>query len=173
MLIKRIIGFVLAIGLQYVFFDKMLMSGYVHPFPYILFILLLPFEVPGYVLLSSAFLLGLGVDIFSNSLGVHATACVLIAGLRPMLVRSLVKRMPHDNKIKPNISSLGFSKYLFYAGVLTLIHHLCVFSLEILNWGDWADIIRRSVFSGIFTMIWILIFQYLFTSRKQKRTQRI
>ncbi|MFA8451042.1 MAG: hypothetical protein ACEPOW_10140 [Bacteroidales bacterium] len=170
---KRFFSFIALIILQVFFFDKMQFNIFLHPFPYVLFILSLPFEIPGYLLLFSAFFLGLGVDFMTNSMGFHTAACVLMAGLRPFVIRSLIKRIEDTNKLSPNIASLGVNRYLAYAASLIFIHHICLFALEAFNIIDIFKIIQRSILSGLFTLLWVLIFQYLFTKRNSKKTRTV
>ncbi|MFZ4059415.1 MAG: rod shape-determining protein MreD, partial [Ferruginibacter sp.] len=72
---RNISRFFLLILLQVLVFNNMHLNGYINPYVYVLFILLLPFETPQWLLLISAFLLGFGVDLFSDTMGMHTAAC--------------------------------------------------------------------------------------------------
>src|SRR5690554_1934845 len=77
---------------QVLIFNQIHFGGYITPFVYILFIMLLPLHSPRYLLMISGFLLGLTIDVFSNTLGMHAAATVFIAYVRPFILRSISNR---------------------------------------------------------------------------------
>ncbi|HBH47981.1 MAG TPA: rod shape-determining protein MreD, partial [Bacteroidales bacterium] len=81
---RNIIRFALVVLVQILIFNNIELGGYLNPYVYTLFILLLPFETPGWVVLISGFLLGFSVDIFSETLGMHTAATVFMAYLRPI-----------------------------------------------------------------------------------------
>ena len=91
-LIKYAIIFVVLVLIQVLFLNQVQFSGFVNPYIYILFIMLLPLKAPRYAILIGAFLLGLSVDIFSNTLGIHAFASVFIAYVRPVIIRVITNR---------------------------------------------------------------------------------
>ena len=84
---KNIIRFVVLILVQVLVLNHINFFGYLDPYLYVLFILMLPFEIPGWMLLISAFLLGLGIDLFSGTSGIHTAASVFMAFCRPAMLR--------------------------------------------------------------------------------------
>ena len=91
---KDIARFFILIAVQVLILDHVNFYGYANPALYLYFILLLPFEVPGWLLLTSAFLMGFGIDSFSNSVGLHSATAVFVAFLRPRAVR--IARAPAE-----------------------------------------------------------------------------
>jgi rod shape-determining protein MreD len=79
MIIQNVIRFIAALLLQGLIFNQIGIGAYLFPMFYVYYILMLPFETKGWVLLITSFLLGLGVDFFSNSLGLHSTASLCMA----------------------------------------------------------------------------------------------
>lgn len=75
---KYAIMFVSLVLVQVLILNNIQFSGFVNPYVYVLFILLLPFTIPGYLLLGLSFLMGISIDIFSNTLGLHAAASVFL-----------------------------------------------------------------------------------------------
>jgi rod shape-determining protein MreD len=67
-------------------FSNITFSPYICPFVYPLFILLLPFSTPQWLLMLLGFSTGLVLDFFLGPLGFHAASCLLIAYLRPYLI---------------------------------------------------------------------------------------
>lgn len=86
-LLKYTIMLVVLVLLQVLLLNNIQFSGYINPYMYVLFILLLPFETPRYLLLLLGFFLGLLVDIFSNTPGFHASATTFLAFCAPIPFR--------------------------------------------------------------------------------------
>ena len=89
--------------LQVLVFDNVQIRGYINPYIYVLFILLIPFETPPWLLLISAFLLGFGVDLFSDTMGMHTAASVFMAFCRPGILRMVFSSKDYEIGISPGI----------------------------------------------------------------------
>ena len=89
---RNIIRFLILILFQVLVLDNILLNGYLNPYFYVLFIILMPFETPRWLLLISGFLLGLSVDLFENTLGMHAAATVFMALVRPWVLSIFAPR---------------------------------------------------------------------------------
>ena len=83
---RNIIRFLFLVFIQVLVFNNIQVSGLINPYIYVIFILLLPFETPKWAILGLAFLLGISVDLFTNTPGMHSTATVLMAFLRPYVL---------------------------------------------------------------------------------------
>ena len=94
--LKNIFRFFLLILLQVLVFDNMHINGYINPYLYVLFILLIPFETPQWLLLLTAFALGFGVDLFSDTMGMHTAACVFMAFCRPGVLRMVFSTKDYE-----------------------------------------------------------------------------
>jgi hypothetical protein len=86
-LLVNIFRFILLLAVQIVIFNNMNFLGFIMPLPYLLFIILYPVNGNRSGLLITSFLLGLTMDVFSNSGGVHAAACVTLAYFRPYIFK--------------------------------------------------------------------------------------
>ena len=89
----NIFRFVLLVFLQVFVLNNVQFSGFVNPYLYIMFIMLLPFEISGWFMLVLAFLIGLVIDVASDTMGYHTIATVFMAYLRFHLLRYIA---PHD-----------------------------------------------------------------------------
>jgi hypothetical protein len=139
--------------------------GYINPYPYILFVLVFPFNANRSLYLVIAFLTGLTIDMFANSGGMHAAASLFIAYIRPIALRLTFGVSYEYNAIKlPNVS---FYERLIYISSLVFIHHLVLFSLEVFNITNIIYILKKTLFTGIFTSILCLMFNILFSSRQE------
>lgn len=166
---KNSFRFILLLLLQIYIFDNIELLGFLNPYVYVLFILLLPLETPRTLLLITAFFMGLSIDYFLNSIGINIAACVLIAYLRPGLIKALSRRSELDPGIKIGIRDLGFRWFFAYTSILVVIHHLTLFFLEVFRFNEFFDTLKRSLFSAAFTIIIIIISQYLFFKPKKHK----
>ena len=139
------------------------------PYPYILFILLLPFETPNVLLFLLAFLLGLTVDAFYDTPGLHAAACVLLALVRVLFISVTVQKDGFDNEPEPTLSIMGFRWFLTYALILTFIHHTFLLLLEAFSFSELLFILQRVVTSSIFTVFLMLITGLLFFRKPERK----
>ena len=153
---------------QIVILDKILLGGYINPYLYILFILTLPFETPKWLLLITAFITGLMVDMFSNTVGLHTAACVFMAYCRPGVLTMVSSRQDYEPGIRPIIRDLGFSWFFSYSLILVSLHHLALFYLEAFVFADFFHTLWRTVLSIIFTMLLLIISQYILYRTKNR-----
>ena len=160
--IKNILRFIILILVQVTILDNINFGGYVNPFLYVYFILLLPFEIPGWLLLISAFMMGISIDIFENTMGVNAAATVLMAFFRPVVLGSLSSGKEYEKNSKPSITSYGFTWFFTYSLILIFIHHLTLFYLEVFRFTHFFATLQRVALSTIFTLILVIIIQYIF-----------
>jgi len=129
----------------------------------------MPFKFSRGLQMVLAFTLGFTLDSFHHNPGFHASACVLIAYLRPFLINILI---PHEgsetNYEEPSLKSMGgFGPYLVYAGLLTFLHNTWLFFLEALQFGNFWEFIIKTLLSTLVSLLLIIITELLF-SRKQK-----
>lgn len=158
---KYIIMFVVLVLVQVLILNNIQFSGLINPYIYILFVLLLPFTIPGYFLLGFSFLLGISIDIFSNTPGLHAGATVFLGFLRPGIARLTSSREFIEKGTTPNLEQLGFASFLKYVVIATLAHHLFLFYAETFSFGGFFETFLRFILSSIFTIIIILASQFI------------
>jgi rod shape-determining protein MreD len=165
---KYIARFILIVTIQVLILNNIFFIGYINPFAYIFFLILLPISISKNQLLFLSFFLGLAIDMFQNSMGSHAFACVLIAYLRNSVLESLVPQIRNKNQgsIEFSIHEFGLQSSIIYVSILTLIHHLALFSLEIFEFKP-IFILLKTIPSSICSIILIISFQYLFIKNKK------
>ncbi|MHC1777200.1 MAG: rod shape-determining protein MreD [Lentimicrobium sp.] len=164
---KDILRFFVLIALQVLLLDHVNLGGYINPSLYVFFILLLPFEVPGWALLISAFLIGLGVDLFSNSTGLNAAASVFMAYIRPWVVRRAGAPADYEGNLKPGIADMGFRWFLLYSLILIFAHQLVIALLDAFSFAEIGMISIRLLLSTLFTLSLVIIAEYLFMRRRK------
>jgi rod shape-determining protein MreD len=150
---------------QVLIFNNIEIGGYINPYIYILFIILLPFETPAWITLSLAFLMGLLVDIFSETLGMHTSATVFMAFLRPYILSYFAPRDGYESGSYPRIFYYGLPWFIKYATLMVFTHHLFLFYVEMFKFQDFFATLLRVILSTLFSSILIIISQY-FVFRK-------
>ena len=163
---KYILSFVLLVLLQVLLLNNINLTVLdISPFLYILFILILPFEVPRWLLLLSGFVLGLTVDIFSDSIGVHAFATVFLAFLRPHVINLIASRQGYEIGTQPRLYYYGFLWFLKYTIILTLFHHFAYFIIETFSFQNFHITLLKIVLSTFFSSVLIILSQYFIFRR--------
>lgn len=163
---KDIVRFFLLIAVQVLVLDHVNFYGYANPALYIYFILLLPFEVPGWLLLISSFLLGFSIDTFGNSVGLHSASAVLIAFIRPWAIRLTGAPPEYELNLKPGIADMGIRWFFAYALVMVAAHQLIFYTLESFRLAEIGHILLRTIIGGALTLVLIIIVEYLFMRRR-------
>jgi hypothetical protein len=157
---KYFLYFVVLILAQLLVFNNIELSGYINPYVYVLFILLLPFTTPKLVLLLSAFLLGLIIDLFMGTPGVHSSACVLMAFSRSFVMALFSPREGYQTGTYPRLEQFGMEWFVKYAVMLVLIHHFTLFYLEVFSFSHFFSTFFRAFLSTILTSLIIILSQY-------------
>ena len=156
---------VLLLLIQVVICNHINFLGYINPYVYIIFIFLFPVREERLLFLFISFILGLLVDLFSDSGGVHAAAAVSLAYARPLLLKSSFGMLYEHQSIKFNTTEIG--SLLSYITIGTVLHHLILFSLEVFNVSEILLILKKTLFASIFTIILSVLLIILF-SRNRK-----
>ena len=162
----NIIRFAVLVLLQLFVLNNIQFSGFVNPYLYILFILLLPFETAGWLILILGFVTGFVIDVASFTIGYHTIATVFMAYFRIGILRFIAPHDGYEPGMSPTIASLGFAWFFKYAVILTLAHHLVLFWIETFRVTDLLPATLRTLASSAFTLFLIIIYQFLTTRSK-------
>ncbi len=163
--IIKLITFFSYILFQVLLFNKMVLLGKGFAFIYVGFLLSFPFELGIITAMLIGFATGVTVDVFSNTLGVHASASVLLMYLRPMLFKIFT---PHGGYLlgaKPTPRFMGFSWFSTYALILIFLHHSWLFIVEAGGFHLFFVTLQKIVLSTFFTFSIVTITQYLFSKK--------
>lgn len=164
-ILVNIARFILLIAAQVVIFNNFNILGFINPFPYILFLILYPVDGNKVALLITGFFLGLVMDMFSNSGGVHAASCLMLAYFRPAIFKFSFGLSYEYQTIKIN-DVLTPERFSFIL-ISVVIHHFTLFVLEVFRLSNLWDILLRTVLSTIFTIIICIILIYIFKPGKR------
>ena len=161
----NVIRFFFLVLLQVLILNHINFGGYINPYFYIYFILLLPFGTPRWLLLIVAFILGLSIDIFTNTIGLNAAACVVMAFFRPFVISAISTGPESLIGDTPSLRNQGIKWFLYYSIILVLIHHAALFYLEIFRFNEFTVTFIRVLLSSAFTMVLVLISEYMLYPR--------
>ena len=163
--INSIVRFVVLILAQALIFNHIDFFGNINPYPYVLFVLLFPVKNDRTLFIFLSFTLGLFVDLFSDSGGVHAASAVFMAFARPPVLKFSFGTVYEHQNIKFNNTDV--SNRMVYFSVLIVMHHFMMFSLEIFNISNIILILQKTLLSSIFTIILCILISVLFSSKKR------
>lgn len=161
----NIARFFLLLAAQVLIFNSINFFGYLNPFPYVLFIILYPVNGNKSGLLLASFLLGIMLDMFCNSGGVHAAASVSLAYLRPTFFKFSfgVSYEYQTVKINDKLTPERFSFIL----ISIVTHHFILFILETFRLNFFFNILIQTIFCTVFTLVISIIIIYLFKPSKR------
>lgn len=159
---RHILAFIVLVLLQALVLDHLdLANGWVVPYLYVLFIIGLPFDTPPWATLVLGFLLGMAMDFFTSTPGMHAGACTVMAYARLLMLRILAPREGYDPIKRPTVQHMGLNWYMTFAGTLVLVHHLWLFFVEVYRFDHFFSTFLRALMSAIATLLLCLLTQAL------------
>jgi len=147
--------------LKQISFDLSILS-YMQFLIYPVIILMLPVKLDRTLTLLIAFAIGITMDMFYDSPGVHAAATVTTAYLRPFLLAWMEPYEGYNVRESPTIEKLGFRWYAVYLAALLLTHLLLYFSIEAFSFVFIGDIVLNAIISFIPTYMIIMLGMFLF-----------
>lgn len=170
--VKNIIRFALFLLVQVYVLDKIpQLHRFITPYLYFLFVLWLPFSISRTGLMLAGFVIGLSLDYFTMTPGLHAAACVLIAYIRPFIITVLIpKDITEFNYREPSPKAMGWTPYTIYILVLALLHNGYLVFLEWLSFGSFLDFIIKVLGTTIISLLLIFTVELLFPRRLKYRT---
>ncbi len=164
-ILQNIIFFIGLILLQVTILNNVDLFGFIDPYLYILFVIIFPFRKDRTAILFFCFLLGLIIDMFSNSGGTNAAATLFIAFIRLPLLKLILRKSEIDFVVF-NITKQPFLKILSFVSILAFVHSFIIFSLEYFKFSDIDTILYRTLLTSIFTIV-LTIFSLILLTRKK------
>ncbi len=166
--IKYTLFFIFLVFFQGLVVQNVNLSLYFNPMVYPLLILILPFEFGVLATMAIALVLGLSVDSFSNGFGLHASATLLIAYLRPTILRIIRPRDGYNNLLTPTIYDMGPMWFMSYASITLVIHHFWYFAIEMFRLDHFFFLLSKTISSVLFSLLLIFLIQYIFYRAPKK-----
>ena len=152
---KQIGRYGIVMLLQVLLFNQLQLFGVCHPYIYVMCLLMMPITLPRSVDMLIGAAAGIAMDVFCNSLGIHAAACILVMFIRPHLLGAVVNDKERLNE-QISLHALGTEAFVKYAVILVLLHHLTVFTLGAWNWAHCLLVLTETGVSSLITVLCIL-----------------
>ncbi|HYG51619.1 MAG TPA: rod shape-determining protein MreD [Flavobacteriales bacterium] len=167
-LVNNCIRFLVLVLLQVLVLNEIQLGVYMNVYLYVLFILLLPFETPGWLILPLCFSLGFCIDISLNTLGLHTSAATFAAFVRPVVLRLLKPREGYDINASPALFTMGFNWFVSYALILVFLHHTWLFFIEAFRFSDIIFIFMK-IFASLFLNVFLILLAQILTASSRNR----
>lgn len=135
-----------------------LFNGWAQVYLYSYLIIALPVNFPKKYLMPLGFALGLLMDLFYHTPGIHASACVTLAFFRPYVL-AIVQPREGFESLFPEARSMGWINYLTYAGLLLIVHQTWLFLLLYFSTGLMVYALGHALASSLFTLIFVALIQ--------------
>lgn len=163
--LKNGFRFIVLVLLQGLVFNHINLFNYINPFIYILFIFLFPVRKNIAPFLITSFLLGLSIDFFSDSGGIHAAASTAIAFIRLPYLKFVLGKSDFDFLLF-HLGGIPLSKAVVFISGLTFVHHFIVFSLEYFSFNEFAVILSKTFYTSLLTIFLSILALLLFSKTK-------
>jgi len=164
-LVKYSLQFIAVLFVQALVLNQIELGQGIQLMMYPLFIFLLPVETSIVSLLAVAFFLGFGIDVFSDTYGLHTSSLLGFTMLRPTILRLFSSRDGYDSLLETNIFNMGTFWFVRTFGSLLFIHHLWFFTLEEFKFNDLGYILLKTILSVPLSLLICILVQYLFVNK--------
>lgn len=155
--LRHILSLVIVLLLQMLVFNNLHFLGICHPYIYILFLIALPIRIPQWIELLIGFGVGLIMDMFCGSPGVHTAACSFLAYLRPIFIRRTIQDAERISMTIDGLS-IGFNEYVKLVVLYTILHHTLVFLIEAWSLAHFWLLLAKIIVSSLFTIALLLFY---------------
>ena len=152
---KQIGRYAIVMMLQVLLFNQLQLFGVCHPYIYVMCLLMMPITLPHSVDMVIGAVVGLIMDVFCNSLGIHMSACILLMFLRPYILGVIINDKERLTE-QINQQTIGLVPLLKYAAILVAVHHLLVFALGAWSWYHIGFILIETLVSSVLTLVVLL-----------------
>lgn len=160
-IVSRCIWFVVLLLLQVLVFNHVHIFGFATPMPYVYFILILPNSTPRWLYVLLGFVLGLLIDLFTNTPGMAAASLCLVGLVAPWLLKAFSPSERDDDTLEPSIKSMEWGGFMRYTIIAVLIHCLCFFILEAFSFFDWQVLLINIAGSTVLSTLFIVAMELI------------
>ena len=168
-ILKRTVFFIIIILFQVLILDQIEIgkySEYFSPLVYGAFILIYYPSFKLWILLILAFIMGLILDGFGDTLGMHASSLLTVAITKNYVLKIIAPRDGFNPDKDINVINIGINRFLIYGGITLFIHHFCFFVIEDFNFKLMHLLILKSIINSAVSLSIIVLFQYLILNKR-------
>lgn len=167
--VRYVVSLFVLLLVQIFVLNQIEFAGYVRPYLYVLFLLLLPIELRGWLMLLIGFLLGMIMDTFTQTPGMNTSACLVLVFSRQYLLKIIAPREGYETGQLPRPEFFGWKWFLLYSSILVGVHHIWLFYAEVFHFKYFFSTLFRAIFSTVFTEVLILLtVLFFYNSSKAK-----
>lgn len=166
-IISHIIRFFVLIFLQVYVLNNILFFNLINPYIYIYFILLLPFELPPFVITLLSFLIGISIDFFSGTIAINAFASTVSGYIRPYILKLFSPHDGYEKNTAPTIAFYNLNWWIKYSLFITMIHHSVLFFTETFHFHHIFFTLAKIIASSTLTLLLMILMQYFFHKRSK------
>lgn len=167
--IKHGIRFVFIVAIQVLVLNQIELGLGIQLMVYPLFILLLPVELGIFSLLTLAFTMGASIDLFSNTYGLHTSALLTFAYVRPIIFKAFAPRDGYDPLLETTIFAMGSKWFLKIFGLLIVIHNLWFFLMEMFKINELLFVFQKVSLSAPLSFLVCIFLQYIFVNKSSEK----
>lgn len=158
--LKRLLWFTVLVMVQVFVLNHIHLFAVATPLLYIYFILLFPRNYPQWAIMLWAFIMGLTIDVFTNTPGITAGSLTLLAALQPFVLHLFIPRDSSEN-FQAGLDTLSIPQYTWYVFILTIIYSFIFFSLEMFSFFNVVEWLQCIGGSTLLTLVLILVVENL------------
>ena len=159
-LLRRLLLFIILLLAQALVLNHIHIFDCATPLLYIYFVSSFKRNYPKWAILLWSFIMGLSVDIFSNTPGVAATSMTLLGLLQPYVLELFMQR-ESDDDLQPAIFTFGLARYVYYTLLLTFVYCLVFFTIETFTFFNWMQWLLSIGGSTLLSAIMIVVVENL------------
>lgn len=166
--IIQVIAFFIYLFYQVLILKNIVLFNTAFCFLYVAYLFFLPVESNPLFLMFAGFIMGFAIDIFYDSLGLHAFSCVFVMYLRNFWLTAITPQGGYDVSATPSIAINGMQWFLVYTIPLVFVHHSILFFVEAGGFGMFWFTLWKIITSTIFTTLVTVVVQFLFPSGRYR-----
>lgn len=166
--IIQIISFFIYLFYQVLILKNIVLFNTAFCFLYVAYLFFLPVDSNPLFLMVAGFLMGFAIDIFYDSIGLHAFACVLVMYVRNYYLSAITPQGGYDSTATPSIAINGMQWFLIYTIPMVFLHHSILFFVEAGGFDMFWFTLWKVIMSTMFTSLVVVIVQYLFPSGRYR-----
>lgn len=166
---SNIIRFIGLILLQALVLNNIDFGPYIHPYLYVMALMMLPFTTPVWLVMLIGFFAGLSLDMFTTTIGLHASTGVFVGMVRQPILRLIAPRNGYDPTYNPTMQDYGFQWYITFTLFMVSAHHTWYFFIEYFKFSEIPFTLLKIILSSIVSLVLISLAQFLlYRPKKQK-----
>ncbi len=166
LILRNLLRSVFLLAIQVLVLKQISLGGaqfnYINIFLYPIFLMFLPISTPAWLMMVIGFFYGYAIDVFYDTIGMHAAACVFSSYIRSFLLGILEPQGGYKDGSSPTRSRMGFPWFLRYASIFMLLHIFFFFFVEVFTPLYIVRILTYTIPSFSISFIFVMIYSFLF-----------